>query len=358
MPGRTSRRSPKLFVIAAAAMAALLLGGCFSNRPRNRIGSLPFPGFLTRYRPVETPEPDSLGQHQYTHVRFLHGKNGPEVGYGTLYTCRAGFLDLAHLRTTVDWTWYARRRIRASLLHGEWSLRVNGPDLTWWDLEFDQPEAWSAMTEHDRTAWIDQVSLRTGQRLAYLIQTWHEIVTWHGHRSTIIIPEEVSAFTYDDVMAHVVGICVAERAIRSDIDDYEDAVTAALAEELGELEVVDSEAVRRATELVHADWWAGRMSRRQLDAGLDDGQVVPWLVPSFSECGDREPESFELPWVGRPCGHEGRIVVDSILLQVDAVRASAGIDGQTRLEEKHFPAILAAIEKELRQNDELLGAPE
>jgi hypothetical protein len=340
--------------LLAAAGCALALGGCLNDRPRLRIGSLPFPGFLTNYEPLEIPEPDSLGEHQYAHFRLVNGKEGPEVDHGILYTCRAGFLDLAHLRTTVDWTWYAWRRIRESLTADEWTMRFNGPDLTWWDVSFEPPSGWLNMPPDERQDWIDKVALRTGQRLAYLIQTWHEIATWHGHRISIIVPEEVSAFTYDDVMSHVVGVFVAERAIRSGMEDYDEAVTVALAETLEELGAVDSDAVRRATRLVHEDWWRGRMAGRNVDVGLDDGHVTPWLVQGLSDCGGEcSPESFQLPWVGDPCGDEGRIGVDSILLQLGAIRDSAGLDDGAPLEEKDFPALLAAIRRDLAQRDNI-----
>lgn len=339
------------------AACALALGGCLNDRPRQRIGSLPFPGFLTNYAPLEIPEPDSLGEHQYAHFRFVSGKEGPEVDHGILYTCRAGFLDLAHLRTTVDWTWYAWRRIRESLTADEWTMRFNGPDLTWWDVSFEPPSGWLDMSSEDRQAWIDEVALRTGQRLAYLIQTWHEIATWHGHRISIIIPEEVSAFTYDDVMSHVVGVLVAERAIRSGTEDYDEAVTAALAETLRDLGVVDSDGVRRATRLVHEDWWHGRMAGRNVDVGLDDGHVTPWLVPALADCSECVPspseESFQLPWYDDPCGDQGRIRVDSILIQLGAIRASAGLDDGAPLEEKDFPALLAAVRQDLAQRDNI-----
>lgn len=348
-PGNATRYRRSTGAVASCAAAALLLTGCLHDRPRHRMGSLPFPGLLTNYKAAD---PERLGRHQYVHIRFEHGDLGSENG-GIVYTCRAGFLDLVHLRATVDWTWYSWKRLHEAIDQEVWSVHIAGPDLTWWRVQLHPPDGWEDWSRAERDAWTDEVSLRTAQRLGYLILTWHEIATWHGHRISLIIPEEESAFTYDDVMSHVVGIRVAERVIRAAPQDYELAVTEALDDELAELQVISRDSAREAAELIEGQWWNGRLARRHAGAGLEGGTVTPWLIPDLADCPNVSAEPFSLPWHADPLGHEGRIIVESILLQVGSVRHSIGLADDLPLEEKHFPAILEAIREQIRQDEDL-----
>src|SRR5690606_25930843 len=125
-PGNATRYRRSTGAVASCAAAALLLTGCLHDRPRHRMGSLPFPGLLTNYKAAD---PERLGRHQYVHIRFEHGDLGPENG-GIVYTCRAGFLDLVHLRATVDWTWYSWKRLHEAIDQELWSVHIAGPDLT------------------------------------------------------------------------------------------------------------------------------------------------------------------------------------------------------------------------------------
>src|SRR5690606_3088716 len=157
------------------------------------------------------------------------------------------------------WTWYSWKRLHEALSRGEWSVRLAGPDLTWWEVHLGAPDACEARGPDEQEALIDEVSLRTAQRLASLILTWLEMPSWHGRRTSIITAEEESAFTYDDVMSHVVRVRVAEQVIRTRPRDYEQAVTAALEAELQDLQVLSRRQGRHAAEFIRGEWWDGRM---------------------------------------------------------------------------------------------------
>jgi hypothetical protein len=67
------------------------------TRPRVRIGTLPYPFFM--YRDSE----DNFGKHEYYKAPLFRSK---EEDRGIFYTCRAGFIDMAHLRAGIDYGAY------------------------------------------------------------------------------------------------------------------------------------------------------------------------------------------------------------------------------------------------------------
>src|SRR5215212_6292895 len=104
---------------AAAAVVALSLvagAGCASSAspvdepPRDRMGSLPFPGTFTLYRIADA---DRLVQHRYERTPRLFRED--EGKHGIVYTTRAGFLDVGHIRITVDTVRYCSNHIREAI---------------------------------------------------------------------------------------------------------------------------------------------------------------------------------------------------------------------------------------------------
>src|SRR5687768_2411742 len=71
-------------------------GGC-NGAPRGRLGALPYPGMTTLYA---TADPENLGRHRYGGLPRLFERD--EASRGIIYTARGGFLDVAHVRITVD----------------------------------------------------------------------------------------------------------------------------------------------------------------------------------------------------------------------------------------------------------------
>ncbi len=271
-------------VVAGAAIAlALSLTGCSGpERPRVRIGSLPFPGVFTLYAEAD---PDDLGSHQYAAPLF----GGQEVERGTIYTERAGFLDIAHIRMTIDWARYCATVVEPGLIDGRDMIRVVGPDMTCYDLTIAYPDGWRASLRTEREMHARELSAALGQRLAYLIVTWHEIATWHGYKTTIIVPEDGSAFTYDDVASHAVGVRIAADALADRAADKDERTTELLKAELNRLGVVPVSEMRDRIELAKKKLWRGGfVIKRQLDIGLETGAVRPWLV-------DDEGVGFGMP---------------------------------------------------------------
>lgn len=275
-----------------------MLAGCSSGpqQPRLRLGSIPFPGVFTLYT---TADPDDLGEHRYEAWWDKLGSPG-ETSRGILYTCRAGFLDLSHIRDTVDWARYIHDRALFALDDfdrsplSSSSFRFTCSDATY-EVELQQPEWWRSLNPTERAALTREAAVRIGQRMSVIVATWHEVGTWFGQETIPGISEKNSAFTWDDGTSHVVASIIAGRALRSG-DPWDAAVTRELKAELESLEPADSRCQSEAIDRVKDRWWnGGTAARRDLDTGLAGNPKVPWLVPGLQCCPDAQAARFPLP---------------------------------------------------------------
>lgn len=276
----TPTRVPRPLALTIAL--TLVLTGCSApaGGPRMRIGSLPFPGIVSLY---EAADPDDLGVHRSGSGVIRFGIPS-ERQRGTLYTRCAGFLDLCHLRESIDWTRFAHDCITDTLREMEqgepppWSftLRCFDADI---QVEVHRPAWWTELSPGERADLGSELALRSAQRLAVCIVTWHEIATWYGYQTVPGVPEHWSAFTWDDTAAHIIGSDIGIQVLRSQAADWDLAVTEALDVRLKELEVVSREEQAHAIQLVRDRWWKGWSPiRRDLDVGLGAAFKVPWIV--------------------------------------------------------------------------------
>src|SRR4051794_16399068 len=128
MPTHRARLASLSLTVVAAGVLCCLSCGCMpgvpgmpgGSLPRDRLGCLPFPGLMTLYA---TADPARLGRHRYEDLPRLFQED--EAGRGIIYTERAGFVDLAHVRIAIDWTRYCAHAVRDAL-----EARQGGVDLT------------------------------------------------------------------------------------------------------------------------------------------------------------------------------------------------------------------------------------
>jgi hypothetical protein len=307
--------------IMALAIAMAMAGCAADPQPRTRIGCLPFPGLFTLFT---LADPDDLGVHRYDAWPDLRRDEG-EVERGIVYTCRAGFVDIAHLRLSADWMRCLSGRVEGALRERRERAVVADHDGTTVTVTLRYPPEWDGLPSPQRERLARELGHRAGAHLAWIVMTWHEIITWFGYRSTVILPEDGSAFTYDDVVAHLVGIRVADRALRDHALPFDDAVTEAIDVELTELGVVPKADAMRAIEAVEGDWWSGGTSRkRQLDFDLESGEVEPWVVPGAAGC-DGVTEVFALPPLDDVEGFDFRrlmtVEIKTTILEAARIRA-------------------------------------
>ena len=354
------------FLLAAVLMGA---GGCVSTppgQPRYRTGALPFPGLFSLY---ETADPLQLGRHRAGQERRAADD---EVERGIVYTTRAGFLDIAHVRIAVDTTRYCVEGLRGAVARGDAELTLHGPDKSLFHVTLNYPPGWAdahaGASAAGRDVLADALCLRAGQRLAYLMMTWHELTTWFGYRRLFFVDESPSAFTWEDTMSHVVGLRVAERALaraaadsggpagQGDSDGaFDDAVTHALALELVRLGAVAPNQTDEAVRAVEGRWWAwGRPLKRQFDVGLSDDVVYPWLVPGLPFVPlALAPEPFRLPRESdllAPGAPEFCTVLIEPRIE-EAGRMRRHLPGRPKwfCRDRDVPLLLAAVRRQMRR---------
>ncbi|HSI49132.1 MAG TPA: DUF4056 domain-containing protein [Ideonella sp.] len=229
------------------------------------------------------------GQHGY---RDHRGEKG-----GLVYTCAAGFLDIDHVRQSADWMAYLHARLGAAWSRKSETTRLTIPSA-------DRGMQLRIVLQHSTEAqgtpppWPALDAL--ARRLAFLMMTWHEVLTWFDYRSTFLAPEKISAFTYEDTLSHVVGIEIGARAVaRTDVA-YAVAVDQelkALPERYGAQPVA---VTRQAFTRVRNRWWRGNsgwpnndfITGRDVAMGLDSPTIKPWSVPGVAACASRPPRVF------------------------------------------------------------------
>jgi hypothetical protein len=112
-----------------------------------------------------------------------------------------------------------------------------------------------------------------------------------------ILPEEPSAFSWEDVYSNLLGIRIGAQVMQDQEHGYDEAMTIALRNELENLGVQSSTTARKASEKMRGIWYDGillvDMKERNLDIGLDDGFVTPMLVPGI--CEGVEAQSYPVP---------------------------------------------------------------
>ncbi len=317
--------------------------------PRVRLGALPCPGLFTLYN---LANPDKLGVARYDSMpRFLD--DADEAGHGIIYTRRAGFLDLAHLRESMDWCWYAAHNVKPALRAGKTTLKIAGYDDSTFHLKFTYPSNWETLPAEEKDAIITELSIRIAQRVAFNAMTWHEITTWFGYRTTVIVPEQQSSFTYEDTISHLVGIQAGANALRNPAGSWDHSATQSLSRELQNLQVVSRAQAAQAVQQVKGSWWKnGQCTRRNLDMGGHNGVFHPWIVRNFTG-GDAHPATFRLPTFSNVHGYDFTgffsMTIEPEAFTPDRVLQASPDSPHLINPDTHFPLLISVIHDEMKQ---------
>jgi hypothetical protein len=315
----------------------------FNFPPRIRYGVSPTPTSGTHFVGGD------LGTHGY-YFR-LSEKNG------MAYTSRGGHIDTAHLRIASDWTAYLAAESYRHLMRGDrsFSYRLLA-DRSPHYVQISYPANWQGLSPKQRSDIAREVALTMGPYLAYNMITWHEILTWHGYKSTGIVPEFHSAFSWEDGYSNLLGTIVASKALRDPDRSYEEALTAALAEELHQLGVQPAAISKQASVSVRGKWYSGRigmfinMKKRNLDIGVDNGLVTPILVPDVPGCAGAEPACYPAPTLDAlSCyGFSAFVEIEPHELEKGKILRIVYPDGQGRRIriDGHFTPIMRHIRQE------------
>lgn len=297
----------------------------FGSNLRVRIGFMAVPGIEL----FNIIDPGALGHHYYDNGLLQTGRTIDYQGRsesehnGLVYTCRGGFIDVAHVRNWVDWATFLATTIARTMETGT---------------TIDMPPKGAAIAVHVRGT--DPQSIRYGGRLrtaiplaqwvAYQLSVWDEIATWFGWSHVAIFSEAASAFSPEDLYSNVIGIKImaavlAQGAARTETL-YNDSVDHWLGEVLEELGAVDRDLAREAAYAVDGLWWDSRrgvtdmalVRRRYMNVEMP---LVPWLVPPErmspalrAECGDASAPIpiaiVDRDWGGTPLSEHASLAVD------------------------------------------------
>jgi hypothetical protein len=321
-----------MLLTASGCSLTAPLGGA----PRARIGHLPTATFGILF-----PDPDKLGKHAY-------GLALPSEVGGIVYTCKAGHIDLDHVRGNADNVRYLVKKIGQTLSKKRkgFSFNLTG-EMSTHKIRFAYPEDWERTP--DKQAVIDRVAYDTAAYLSFNATTWHEIQTWFGVHFAFIEPEFNSAFSWEDVYSNLIGVRVGLEAVKDTERSFDEAMTTAIYEKLKELDVQPRSTAVRASDKVRGDWYTGNfipdMKMRNLDIGLD-GYVTPVLVPGIDECNDPPlelpvPDLDILDEYGLSMTYE---IKPNVLEQGRMFKAA----GSKRIfPEKHYPIIMQHIEQKV-----------
>jgi hypothetical protein len=153
------------------------------------------------------------------------------------------------------------------------------------------------MTKKERRRIADELALEMSQYFTFTMTTWHEVLTWFGYKCMAILPEQPSAFSWEDIYSNLVGIRIGAQAIQDEDHSYNKAVTIAIKKELENLGVQPRHTAWAAAEKMRGKWFDGivlvDMKERNFDIGHDDGFVTPTRVPGV--CEDAEAQSYPVP---------------------------------------------------------------
>jgi hypothetical protein len=300
-------------------------------------------------------DPADLGPHAY---RFNFWEKN-----GIVYTCKAGHVDIAHLRIGADWTAYLAAKTFECLMQDDtgFSFRLSVEPSRYF-VRIMYPANWQDQPQEDKERIARDVSIKLGQYLAFSATTWHEILTWFGYRCIGVIPEFPSAFSWEDSFSNLLGTRLAASILQDPEADFDKEMTLAIDRELERLGAQSRHTARWAAEKMRGQWFSGQLlflvdtKRRNLDIGLDDGRVSPTIVPDLSECKGAEVQSYPVPDLDflSEYGFSVRLEIEPREWEKNKILRAAYPDGQNagrRLEPAiHFARLMYHIQQDAVEN--------
>lgn len=243
-----------------------------------RVGLLAIPGLAIG----NIRSPDAIGNHRYDAGRLADDVTAGSERNGLVYTCRGGFIDIAHVRDYADWTLFLATRLGRILeTGGTIELPPGEGGQRRLVLEPIDPEFVGIVGRRDLTAalavWV-----------GFQLSIWHEVATWYGWSSFNAFSERASAFSPEDLYSNLLGAKIAGPIISggNDLSEaiFDRAVDAWIEQSLDFLGGVPAKLGEDAMAAVDQLWWNSRarlpdanlVLRRNVQHGI---RIVPWLVP-------------------------------------------------------------------------------
>jgi len=275
----------------------------FGMDMRTQFGELTIP-FIKLPNIVETSD---LGVHTYDAGFVGHGTDQDEIkgneSNGIIFTCKAGFIDVAHVRDYSDWTTYL----------AFWIYRNFGEDIALaLPAELGPRKILIHGFDH-RDLNKEQeliLSVTMAQWAAYKLSAWHEIAQWHGF-GLKAFPEYPSAYSVEDLYSNILGTKIAAAIIYSGGSNtdqlYSRNFDQWLSNILNQLDAQSAETSRAFMGAVDQHWWDSNkripdkyiVLKRNYDLGNIQQPAMPpkALIDSVEEpfkhrCENKEPISL------------------------------------------------------------------
>lgn len=201
-----------------------------------------------------------MDSNQITEVTWLGQHNfnsGKQEENGLIGTCKAGFVDTAHLR-------YASDLLLKLALEIE-KIGIDGGDI---ELSTDAGKAIIHIHPSNRFRGVEDILTLAGS-IVLDMTTWHEIITWYDYSTVPLYTEKGSSFSLEDAYSNQLGVYLGKRAIlRSNIERLPYAVT--MTEEIENflIEAVPF-STKQATEIL---WDLDKQS---------NSAVIPWIDSEY-----------------------------------------------------------------------------
>lgn len=255
-----------------------------------KLGPIPVIG----YENGNILQADAVGPHGYDNANIALEHNG------LVYTCRGGYIDIAHIRDNADRTLFLTMQIVRHLPDGG---TVEMPEEGTLRRIIIKPLPKGMLGRHGR--W--NIAMRMAEWINFKMSVWHEIATWYGWESVKGFSERLSAFSPEDLYSNVLGQKLAVGMIYNNEADsrsqYDQNVNIWIQAALRRLGAVKLEDARLATKLVDGLWWDSTKSlpdfklvlRRNLKTA---SPLSPWIVE------DSLPQERITPLVTQMCAKQ------------------------------------------------------
>lgn len=304
------------------------------------------------YRLDNIVESHQLGTHRYNDsvIRGLTSMvGGGSEKNGILYTTQGGFIDTAHVRDSMDMTYWIASQL---LQHQGSAFRVSLSNelarreivVRPYQVPSDPQQAFSLVV------W-------TAARVAFDLAAWHEIAQWYGFESVPGFSEGVSAFSPEDLYSNLLGVRLAAALLLQgegrDLTHYNSRATDIITQALDQLGAVSKQNTAQQFDRLDGQWW-------------DSQRRVPnkWLVRQRNYLTDNARRPTPIP--GEPsANHElalpeqvaGVTLDDVAVLELLPIKASKQLPAFTeKLTREDFQRLAEQAETEDAQQRPALKA--
>jgi hypothetical protein len=312
-----------------------------NHRPKPRMGRNASATILTRF------SGRNLGKHSY-HL------GGTEEN-GIVYTCRAGHLDMAHVRKAMDWTAYLASKTYKAILQRQTQFSFLGNEPARYYVKLTYPADWDMLLYHEREPIARNVGIELGAYLTYTSTTLHEIFSWYDFSISIVFSEFSSAFSWEDNTSNLLGCMIGSKALRQGLD-FNESATRVLRKELNRLQIQPMSVAKKASKKMEGQWYTGKLFlgdliQRHFDIGTDG--FVESCTVDIPECKGSVPELFPVPTLASVL-NQGVLVELEIkpYFAKDKILTAAYPDDskrKKRITPAHFQPIIQSIIKDAEE---------